>query len=787
MTGRDAMPPHPRFEGERDSARKETISFRQPSGLEDGLELHRSRRLREIRAPRARQPFGIEPPSRNIHEALDAFAWSLEAGRKLTIAFAFDKERTFSLQVGFSVAKSNDRTDLEAAVGDLEDGFEAALAAAGLDCAFAIDADDGAPSWPVEWQSEILPVGIRLGGTGCDDALSNRNLRPRLCVDDFDVLIAQPRLAPPIPIVVLLRSMAAAKCPTRLVINLAARLLRAEELRLIARLRDHVAGWRTFARTDGLPPLTAHEAAEPIAVLLRGFEREGKAVETSIRIEAGAPLPAGTLALAAAAFWGAHQCGGEAAFAERDWRRLLPIGYRLPQWMASRSALEALGVPLRLPPARRVPCQGVLLGHTSDGEEVRLSDRDRERHVYCCGATGSGKSTLLANMVLQDIAAHKGLILIDPHGDIATDVLDRVPTDAMNRVIALDLANPDFAPGLNLCDVRVADPELAKPLVCGELLRIFKNELFADIPEAFGPMFELYFRNAVMLLLEAEGPSTATIIDVPRVFQDDKYRKLLIDCCPNRHVKDFWNETADSVTHDEIALRNIAPYVISKFEPFLGSRAIRTIVGQQTTTLDFDFFMDQGRVVLISLAKGAIGSNEARVLGLLLLQQLQIACLARARRPKQERRPVTLYIDEAQSFIGGALTEMLAEARKFGLSLVLANQTVAQLSGRTSRALIDVLLGNVANVLALRTGIRDAEILAPWFRPHMTVDELIGMPDFSAAGRLLNGRGPGDPVWINLPPLPPAGDPAIAKRILAASRASCCTLRDQVEAKLQAR
>lgn len=780
------MSPHPHFEGGRDSAGNETIAFRQAAVAEGGLELRRSRRLREMRAPRARQVFGIEPPLRNVHETLDAFAWSLEAGRNLTVAFAFDQERTFSLQVGFS-AKSNDQTDLESAVGDLEDGFEAALAAAGLDCVFAIDAND-APSWRVEWQTEILPVGIQLGGTTRrDDAPQNGNLRPRLCGADFDVLIAQPRLAPPIPIEVLLRSLAAAKCPTRLVISLAVRSLRAEELRLIARLRDHIAACGTFARNDGLPPLTAREVAEPVAALLRGFERDGKAVETSIRIEAAAPLPAGTLALAAAAFWGAHRCGCESAFAERDWRRLLPIGYPLPQWMASRPALEALGVPLRLPPARRVPCPGLLLGRTGDGEEVRLSDRDRERHVYCCGATGSGKSTLLANLVLQDITAHKGLILIDPHGDIATDVLDRVPTNAASRVIALDLADPEFAPGLNLCDVRVADPELAKPLVCGELLRIFKNELFVDIPEAFGPMFELYFRNAVMLLLEAEGPSTATIIDVPRVFQDDKYCRLLVDCCPNRHVKDFWNEAADNVTHDEIALRNIAPYIISKFEPFTGSRAIRTIVGQQTTTLDFASFMDQGRVVLISLAKGALGSNEARVLGLLLLQQLQIACLARARKPKEERRPATLYIDEAQSFIGGALTEMLAEARKFGLSLVLANQTVAQLSSRTSRALIDVLLGNVANVLALRVGIRDAEILSPWFRSHMTVDDLVGMPDFSAAGRLLNGRGPGEPIWIDLPPLPPAGEPAVAKRILAASRASCCTLRNQVEAKLQAR
>src|SRR5262249_1953015 len=159
-----------------------------------------------------------------------------------------------------------------------------------------------------------------------------------------------------------------------------------------------------------------------------------------------------------------------------------------------------------------------------------------------------------------------------------------------------------------------------KALVCGELLRIFKYELYPDVPEGFGPMFETYFRNAVMLLLEGRSRVIPTLADVPRVFQDETYRGKLIEQCSSRHVRDFWKKTAERVTHDEIELQNVAPYVISKFEPFLGSRAIRTVVGQAVTTLDFGHFMDEGHAVLISLAKGALGTNEARVLGLLLLQ-----------------------------------------------------------------------------------------------------------------------------------------------------------------------
>ena len=344
---------------------------------------------------------------------------------------------------------------------------------------------------------------------------------------------------------------------------------------------------------------------------------------------------------------------------------------------------------------------------------------------------------------------------------------------------------PILPPELNVFDVRDADPELAKALVCGELLRIFKYELYPDVPEGFGPMFETYFRNAVMLLLEAKGPVIPTLADVPRVFQDDTFRGQLIQRCSSRHVKDFWKKTAERVTHDEIELPNVAPYVISKFEPFLGSRAIRTVVGQALTTLDFGHFMDEGHAVLISLAKGALGTNEARVLGLLLLQQIQVACLCRIRRSKSERRPATLYVDEAQSFIGGSLSELITEARKFGLSVVLANQTMAQLSGRTSRALIDVILNNVANLFALRVGIRDAELLAPCFRPHVTADDLIDLPNFRAAGRILQGSSPALPLLINLLPLPPARDPVIARTIVDSSREIYCRPRDGVETKLQ--
>jgi DNA helicase HerA-like ATPase len=145
---------------------------------------------------------------------------------------------------------------------------------------------------------------------------------------------------------------------------------------------------------------------------------------------------------------------------------------------------------------------------------------------------------------------------------------------------------------------------------------------------------------------------------------------------------------------------------------------------------------------------------------------------------------VTLYIDEAQSFVGGALTELMAESRKFAVSIVLASQTLGQLAGRTSRALFDVVLSNVGNLFALRLGIRDAELLAPWFRPYVTIDDLVAMRNFRGVARMLQDGAEPVPQVVDLLPLPPVEDPSAADAVLASSRARHCRARDEVEADI---
>jgi hypothetical protein len=511
MTQRDAMSERGRIEMDRTAQGRSLVLSREREGALEEIELRFARRLVELVLPSRGEASRSALPVSFHRAALDTFVWGLDPDCVLRLAFAFDKDGVFTLQASVA-AKGRERAAVERAVRELSDGFDAALAAAGLPCCFAIEDQHVAAAAPADFRIEVLPVGVMLGDAQLLGKSPGDRAFPRLVVDGAEALISEPRAAPFASLDALLRSLGVANCAARLALSFRARTFRAEELRLIARLRQTCPHASAYPRTEALPAANAQEVGEPIARLLRAFEREGRAVEISARLEAEAPLPKSITNLAAAALWGTHQSSAHAEFCEQDWRRLLPIGYRLPEWLPSPGGLQGFGIPARPRRRRRAPCEGVLLGHTTDGDEVRLSDAARERHLYCCGATGSGKSTLLANMVLKDIAAGRGLILIDPHGDITSDVLSRVPASAMRRVVALDLADPEFAPGLNVFDVRAADPDLAKPLIAGELLRIFKEELFPGVPEGFGPMFELYYRNAVMLLLEAEGSASATLV-----------------------------------------------------------------------------------------------------------------------------------------------------------------------------------------------------------------------------------------------------------------------------------
>ena len=432
-----------------------------------------------------------------------------------------------------------------------------------------------------------------------------------------------------------------------------------------------------------------------------------------------------------------------------------PIGMPAPAIAPPPDHFESSGYLVQVPPLHgSLPTEGLELGTTSIGgheEIVRFGGSDRARHCYVVGATGTGKSTLLFNMALQDIRDGAGLCLLDPHGDLHADLVQAIPQSRAKDVIAIDLADPERAIGLNLLETRGESANQQVSFAVNEILNIFWM-LYEQIPQSMGPMFEQYMRNALMVLAQnSRGPGS--LAEVVPFFEDSDFRKSVLGTCTNPAPVSFFTRVALHVTGDH-AFVNMAPYMLNKLNRFVGSDFVRPVIGQRVSTLDFRECMDNGKVVLVNLNKGALGDMESRLVGMLLLAKIFSASLGRAREVRANRRTFHLYVDEAQNFVTPILGSILAEARKFGLTMTLANQNLAQWSGGPTHTLLDAILGNVGTLLLFRVGPQDARPLSLFTAPEFNSRDLQYVPDRTVVAKLLARGRPLRPFsFETLPPL----------------------------------
>ncbi len=424
--------------------------------------------------------------------------------------------------------------------------------------------------------------------------------------------------------------------------------------------------------------------------------------------------------------------------------------------LPSIDRVHTLGVPRAYAGASRdFPPDGLLLGHCGsarDSRLVRVSEVDRSRHCYIIGATGAGKSTLLEQMVSQDMERGAGLCLIDPHGDLFEQVLQAVPVHRVNDVILMDLTDFDYSIGLNFLECAGPMKALQMNFIVNELLAIFTR--LYDMKVAGGPVFETYMRNAILTIMDTVH-GQATLMDENRFFENAEFRSSAIKQCRNPIVASFWKKQALCTT-GENSFTNMGPYITSKLNQFTHNALIRPIIGQTRSTIDFRKAMDQGQIVLINLAKGLLGELDTRLLGMLLLGKIVNAAMGRVNLPVQERRRFYLYIDEFQTLATSTVIGLLSEARKFGLSLIMVNQHLAQLTtGEDSRGVAEAILGNVATMLFFRVGNRDALELESYTRPILDAYDLQHLPDYHVACQMLSHNVPIDPfVMKTLPMLP---------------------------------
>jgi hypothetical protein len=397
-------------------------------------------------------------------------------------------------------------------------------------------------------------------------------------------------------------------------------------------------------------------------------------------------------------------------------------------------------------PPVNLPTEGVMLGkNIFRGQEtmIKLAPDDRRRHLYIIGQTGTGKTTLLKNMIVQDIEAGKGVCYIDPHGQEAEYILSIIPENRKDDVIYFSPGDVERPLGLNMLEIDPSKPE-QKTFVTDELLAILKS-IYPDVGEAFGPMFEQYFKNSVLLLLDDYATEVPTLAEIPRVLADADYRRDKLSREANPLVKNFWEQEAEKAG-GEASLANMVPYITSKLNPFLSNEYLRPIIGQQKSAFNFREALDSNKILIVNLNKGKIGDTNANLLGSMVVGKLLMAALSRTDIEENQRNDFYLFIDEFQNFTTDSISTILSEARKYKLNLIIAHQFIAQLKD----SIRDAVFGNVGSMVAYRVGNEDADFLKNQFAPVFSENDLSNIDNFNAHVKLLVNNQTTNPFNIKV-------------------------------------
>ncbi|CRI67841.1 hypothetical protein THIOKS1860010 [Thiocapsa sp. KS1] len=365
-------------------------------------------------------------------------------------------------------------------------------------------------------------------------------------------------------------------------------------------------------------------------------------------------------------------------------------------------------------------------------QPVRLADRDRRHHTYLVGQTGTGKTTLLKQMALADMAAGRGLAVIDPHGDLFEDLLGSIPEHRREDVVVVDPTDIEFPIGLNVLECSDDDSRYAMAReMRGVMERLMGDQYQHQAAEYTGPVFYQHMQMN-MLLAMSDPDDPGTLLEFYQIFQSKDYWKRWLplrwgDAKLNRWVKLL--EGTDYTRRGSDNAATMGEYLSTKFEDFVFDPRLRLIFGQKRSSVDIRALMNDGKILLVNLAKGKLTEANARFLGMVLMAMIQSAAMARVHLPIEKRRPFYLYVDEFQSVATENFILMLSEARKFGLGLVLANQFLSQI--KDSR-ITQSIFGNVGTLIAFRVSTADAEMLEPQFAPYFDRHDLTNLSNWSA-------------------------------------------------------
>ncbi len=396
---------------------------------------------------------------------------------------------------------------------------------------------------------------------------------------------------------------------------------------------------------------------------------------------------------------------------------------------------------------------------------------DRRRHMYIIGKTGMGKTTLIENMVIQDILSGNGVAFVDPHGDSVEKVLEYIPSSRINDVVYLNPADSDYPIAFN--PLEAVDIKY-KHLVASGLMGVF-TKIWAGVWSA---RMEYILNNTILALLDSPGN---TLLGIARMLVNKNYRKRIVDNIKDPVVKSFWVDEFANY-NDKFRNEAIAP-IQNKVGQFLSSAIIRNIVGQTKSSIDLRDIMDNQKIFLINLSKGRIGEDNSALLGAMIITKLQLAAMSRVDLPEEDRKDFYLYVDEFQNFATESFANILSEARKYRLNLIVAHQYIGQLVQDRNTVVRDAIFGNVGTLICFRVGADDAEFLEKEFDPTYLLNDLVNLTKYHVYLKLMiNGVSSTPFSATTLPPISePTGN---ADKVIKVSRERYATERTIVEEKI---
>jgi hypothetical protein len=427
-----------------------------------------------------------------------------------------------------------------------------------------------------------------------------------------------------------------------------------------------------------------------------------------------------------------------------------------------------------------LPEEGAILGvneFRGEKKEIRIEKKDRRRHIYVIGGTGVGKSVFLHNIAYQDMMDGRGFAFIDPHGDAVETLMSMIPEERMDDVIYFDPGDMSNPIGMNMFEF--TDPE-QKDFIVQEGINMLYGLYDPGHTGIFGPRGEHIFRNAALLIMS--DPEGGTFIDIPKVLIDADYRNAKLKYVTDRTVYDFWTKEWPASQKSNDA-GEVTSWFVSKWGPFLSNTMMRNVMGQIKGGFNIREIMDNNKILLVNLSKGKMGELNSKLLGMIFVMKFQAAAMSRADIPEDERKDFCLFVDEFQNFSTESFESILSEARKYRLSLVLANQFMTQLTDKIREAII----GNIGTIIAGRIGVTDAELLQKAFTPVFNADDLHKLPNYQFIATVMIHNVPSSPFSMASVPQMGDGSEQLLKSLKAYSAAKYGRPRAEVDKEINER